>query len=210
MTNGLLLPTKALDNGYIVLHPRDFDAKNFMTQLIRHAGTMCLKLSPPPYQVMSFSSYETMLPVFKELEAKKTRFTLCFDHKRSKSHGNLKLLERETGVLIIQICVETATRSGGNGQTLENLVLKMNAKTNGINYLPVIEKCGQLLSLQNKVMVIGIDVSLPTRGTAKELYALREKGLGNLSSHDAAIVGITANYGAQPSTILGDYFFQYF
>ena len=68
-----------------------------------------------------------------------------------------------------------------------------------------------MLSLQQKdikVFVVGLDVSLPSRGNPKELFDLRQKGLGHISSCEPAIVGVTGNYGKQASTILGDYYYQ--
>ena len=44
----------------------------------------------------------------------------------------------------MQIKIETTQRQG-LGQTLENLVLKINAKAMGVNVIPSIEKCGYVL-----------------------------------------------------------------
>uniref|UniRef100_A0A914Y1K4 Uncharacterized protein n=1 Tax=Panagrolaimus superbus TaxID=310955 RepID=A0A914Y1K4_9BILA len=90
-----------------------------------------------------------MMPKFKDLMEKKARFVLALDYQRSKSHHNLKLLEREFQVLTMQVRIETATRPGGLGQTLENLVLKANAKTMGVNFMPQIEKCGYVFKNLN-------------------------------------------------------------
>jgi hypothetical protein len=206
--SGLLAPTGLLAAGFIVLHPRGFDPQNFVNQVINTAQRHNLKLGPAIYEEVDFGNYQTMMPKFKALMDKKARFVLAFDKQHSKSHHNLKLLEREFQVLTMQVKTETATRAGGNAQTLENLVLKINAKASGVNFMPTIEKCGAELSLQKKVLVVGLDISLPTRGSPKELFELRKKDLGDLSSHDSAIVGLTGNCGKQPYTILGDYYYQ--
>uniref|UniRef100_A0AC34FE29 Uncharacterized protein n=1 Tax=Panagrolaimus sp. ES5 TaxID=591445 RepID=A0AC34FE29_9BILA len=206
--SGLLAPTTLLAAGFTVLFPSGFDPKRFVDSIISTAGRQNLKIGQPSYEEMDFSSYQSMMPKFKSLMEKKARFVLAFDYQRNKSHHNLKLLEREFQVLTMQVKVETANRPGGSGQTLENIVLKVNAKTMGVNFMPQIEKCGLELSLQKKVLVIGCDISLPTRGSPKELFELRKKDLGDLSSHDSAVVGLTGNCGKQPYTILGDYYYQ--
>lgn len=93
LNGGLLLPTKSLEGGFTVLAPKNFDPSDFVGQLCRAAVKYELKLPKPTFQVMDFTSYQTMLPIFEQLKAKKTRFVLVFDYQISKSHHNLKLLE---------------------------------------------------------------------------------------------------------------------
>lgn len=155
---GLFLATPLLANGYVVLYQSGTQPpKGFIEQLTRTAARMGLKLGVPSFEEINFTAYESMLTKFNELAAKKVRFVLAFDTQRSKSHrkfllsfvrgfecfflDNLKLLERESQVLTMQIKLETTQRQG-LGQTLENLVLKINAKASGVNVVPVIEKCG--------------------------------------------------------------------
>jgi hypothetical protein len=132
--SGLFAPTNLLTGGFIVLSPiarsqRDaFNPQDFTKKIITTASKHGLKLGNPIYEEVDLSNYEAMKPKFQKLMESKARFVLVYDTIRNKSHNNLKLLEREFQVLTMQVKIETAMRPGGSGQTLENLVLKINAK----------------------------------------------------------------------------------
>ncbi|KAI6175526.1 Piwi domain protein [Aphelenchoides bicaudatus] len=125
--------------------------------------------------------------------------------RETKLHQRLKIYEAYYKVLTQQICHKTMK---DGQQTLKNIVMKLNAKRNGLCYVPWVDQTMQNYSLDNDdLLIIGYDVSHPERVSPKELFELKQID-AKLENCHPSVVGICANKLESNWAFAGDFFYQ--
>jgi hypothetical protein len=189
---------------------------------------------------VQFDQLETCI---KDLATKNTQFFMYVDPKYVKSHGILKISERRYNVLTQHVTIELARKAGP--VSVLNVFNKMHMKVafaEGLNYRPIVDAAAYVSFLaffhnnsfkfrlqrldisKGKILVIGLDSSMPPKATPNELFKLREKKL-EVVSYEPTIIGvcflrthnrnfkfksikIAGNYQTEPNSFLGTYFYQ--
>ncbi|CAD5227766.1 unnamed protein product [Bursaphelenchus okinawaensis] len=193
----------------------DRQVKEYMGYLMKTAAAAGLNLPQPALvQLIEFDQLEV---VFQKAAAQGVLYIFYIDESRTKSHSKLKLFEAYYKVLTQQVITKNLENKP---QTLKNVVMKINAKTFGVNYMPVFPATLKAydLNLNKDLMVIGYDVAHPAPASPQEKKnAAKEKSLnpfdaecerGPLKSLTPSVVGLCANAGPNPLIFGGDFFYQ--
>lgn len=204
-----LEPSVGVVKRWMVAHSRRVAQQQigiFIDQILRIASQRGMNLPEPEWDVMELQG---MKPQMEKFKRDGFQFLLYVDNKFVKSHGMLKLLERELGLLTQHITLEMIGRSKGP-MSPGNVVAKMNMKLMGLNYLPIFDNItkAKLDMSTGDLLVIGIDTSKPPRATGHERFMMKKQGMEGFESEDPMVVGICANYLKDPRKFAGDYFFQ--
>jgi len=187
-------------------------ARNYIKNLMAEAQKAGLTL-PEPLEFIETTFYG-LENLFKKASADKVQFLFYIDSQRTKSHGRLKLFEAYYKVLTQQV-IEKNLKNGA--QTLKNVLLKLNVKGFGLNYVPIMNSplLKDLKLESTDLLIIGYDVALPERVTGKELHDFYKKngmewveGAPKIKNIHPAAVGICANKGANSFSFSGDLFYQ--
>ncbi|PAV90773.1 hypothetical protein WR25_13012 isoform B [Diploscapter pachys] len=150
---------------------------------------------------------EELADLMKELKSKqettKKRYLLLhFDHKASKSHAQLKLLERRHSIVTQQITVDKAKDLPRQAQTAQNILLKLNCKIGGLNYQVIPESYSQNRWTNSKrVMFVGYDVAHPGPQS-------RDDVARKIPPSSPSIVGFSFNGAPNPEAFIGDFHYQ--
>ncbi|KAI6191664.1 Piwi domain-containing protein [Aphelenchoides bicaudatus] len=184
-----LLPTTKLKNWYVVFDPSMPHNRNDVPQDLKG-----------------------LEDIFKQAKESKVQFIFYIDNKNTKSHGELKLFEAYYKVLTQQVVVQNLK----NGpQTLKNVLLKLNVKAFGLNYLPLVSSPNLTdLTLNNSdLLIIGYDIAPAEKMDAKDFadYCCRNKldpKVTKIRSLHPASVGICSNKSKEPHLFSGDFFYQ--
>uniref|UniRef100_A0A915DY74 Piwi domain-containing protein n=1 Tax=Ditylenchus dipsaci TaxID=166011 RepID=A0A915DY74_9BILA len=179
----------------------------FIEKLIKLAQRKTMRYSQPIIRTFENNQWQS---VFENCVNKNIQFVMLIDSKEIDSHGVLKFLEARYKVLTQQVTLEKVydVVNNNKNQILENIVNKTNCKNFGLNYVPVMEQCGQPFDLdRGEVLVIGYDVAHPGSVSTAERRLLRANGV-MADSLDPSVVGICANMAKHPYSFVGDYFYQ--
>ncbi|CAD5228612.1 unnamed protein product [Bursaphelenchus okinawaensis] len=190
--------------------------KTYIANLHQTATEAGMQLSQPSLiKMIDFVQLESL---FVQAKEKNVTFIFYIDASYVKSHASLKLFESYCKVLSQQILAQNLPKKP---QTLKNVVMKINSKNGGINFVPVFAPTLQKYDLKKKsdLMVIGYDVAHPPPATIQDKNNAfknkkqknpftTESESGPLNSLQPSVVGLCANAGEKPLIFGGDFFYQ--
>ncbi|KAI6213804.1 hypothetical protein M3Y94_00194900 [Aphelenchoides besseyi] len=139
---------------------------------LKNAGNRSGMMIPDP-SVYYATNINELNDVFVEAKRKKVQFILYTDDLRIKSHGKLKLLEAYHKILTQHVVAKNLT---AGAQTIKNILMKMNVKCFGVNYMPVFDESVKNLSPScSDLLILGYDIQTPPVATAHERWELKQK-----------------------------------
>ncbi|KAI6174054.1 Protein argonaute-2 [Aphelenchoides besseyi] len=199
-----LIGTNKLSS-WIIVHDRQVDPsqiRSFVRNLISTAGRSEMRLPKPKNYVQT--DVRRMESVFENAKKQDVQFILYVDDLRVKSHGKLKLLEAYHKILTQHVVTKTLI---GGPQTVKNVLMKMNVKCFGLNYMPVFGPNIQDLSPAcQDLLIIGYDIMTPPSATATDLKHMKEHNC-DWENKLPSVVGVCANRLANHG-FAGDFFYQ--
>ncbi|PAV59783.1 hypothetical protein WR25_06555 [Diploscapter pachys] len=147
--------------------------------------------------------FDLMQGLDDEQKATKKRYLLMhFDRKGSKSHAQLKLLERQCSIVTQQITVETAVGLPRKPQIVQSILLKLNCKIGGLNYKAIPDFYILNRRANNKqVMFVGYDVAHPGPQSPEDVAR-------KIPPSSPSTVGFSFNGAPNPEAFIGDFHYQ--
>ncbi|CAD5235222.1 unnamed protein product [Bursaphelenchus xylophilus] len=210
-------PANLLKKWWVVVDQRTVDQRQvqqYIPKLLGYANKAGLAL-PPPLQTLAIN-LDDLQRVFQKARDDKIQYIFYIDDGRARSHHALKLFEAYYKVLTQQVITKNLA---DKPQTLKNVVMKINAKAFGINYMPVFPKSLEEFDIRNKndLLIIGYDVAHPPPAQPADKRKMQDKegdpfaaneARGRLRSLQPSVVGICANMSKNPMIFGGDFFYQ--
>ncbi|KAI6205930.1 hypothetical protein M3Y94_00848000 [Aphelenchoides besseyi] len=145
-----------------------------------------------------------MESIFEKAKKQNVQFIVYVDDLRVKSHGKLKLLEAYHKILTQHVVTKTLI---GGPQTVKNVLMKLNVKCFGLNYMPVFGPNIQDLSPAcQDLLIIGLDIMTAPAATAVDLMHMKKHNC-DWENKLPSVVGVCANRLANDG-FAGDFFYQ--
>ncbi|KAI6175231.1 hypothetical protein M3Y99_01981700 [Aphelenchoides fujianensis] len=191
---------------WIVAHDQAVNrgmVESFVNSMIAKCNRLGMNV-PPPQQIVA-TNLQQLQALFEE-HHHRLQFLLYVDDQYVQSHKRLKLFEAYYKILTQQV---VAKNLRGGPQLMSNVVMKLNSKCFGLNYVPQCPASLKDFDLQTNrdLLVVGLNVVHPDPMDPKELFMFKKKH-PELHNLHPSVVGVAANKCAEPYAFAGDFYFQ--